>query len=337
MGGIKFYALDNEPDLWNGTHPRVHPDKPTYAEMADRSERLASAILKVDPTAQILGFVSYGWMGFQGLQDAPDSKENNQDGGTFIDYFLKKMREAEQRGKKRLIHVLDLHWYPEAQGNGKRITEGDLSPASIEARLQAPRSLWDPTYKEKSWIEDSYGKPIQLLPLVKNKIAEDYPGTKLAFTEYDYGAGAHVSGGLAQADVLGIFGKEGVFMASYWGDLKPYNKAALKLYRNYDGKGGAFGNASVSAAGEDVEQASIYASTDPQKPGTLWVVVLNKNQKDSIQGKFSLQGNGAYKAFAAYGFDSKSPEIKFIKNGNIGANQFDYSLPPLSATLFVCQ
>jgi len=64
QGGIRFYALDNEPDLWSDTHPRVHPEKPTYSEMAVRSEKLASAILKVDPTAEILGFVSYGWQGF---------------------------------------------------------------------------------------------------------------------------------------------------------------------------------------------------------------------------------------------------------------------------------
>ena len=101
------------------------------------------------------------------------------------------------------MHVLDLHWYPEAQGGGdpktgagaKRITEGDNSPESIDARLQAPRSLWDPAYVEKSWITtySTQKKPIQLLTWVKQKIDQRYPGTKLAFTEYDYGSGDHVS------------------------------------------------------------------------------------------------------------------------------------------------
>jgi len=35
-------------------------------------------------------------------------------------------------------------------------------------------------------------------------------------TEYYYGGGDHISGGLAQADVLGILGREGVFAAALW-------------------------------------------------------------------------------------------------------------------------
>ena len=239
---------------------------------------------------------------------------------------------------KRLVQVLDLHWYPEAQGGGKRITDGDTSPDSIDARLQAPRSLWDPGYVEKSWITQwsTKGQPIQLIPWVKEKIDKRCPGTQLAFSEYDYGAGGHVSGGLAQADVLGIFGKYGVFLACYWGDLKAYNKAAFKLYRNYDGKDGSIGDTAVSAATEDVAQASCYAATDSKNPGTLWVVVLNKNQKDSIHGKFKFKGNETYSSYEAYAFDRTSPEIKLVKKDKVEKDHFDYSLPPLSATVFVC-
>ena len=55
------------------------------------------------------------------------------------------MKELEAKHKKRLVHVLDVHWYPEARGT-KRITDKDTSPKTVAARLQAPRSLWDPTY-----------------------------------------------------------------------------------------------------------------------------------------------------------------------------------------------
>jgi hypothetical protein len=249
------------------------------------------------------------------------------------------MKSLENRYHHRLVHVLDLHWYPESQGNNKRITEGDTSPDSVDARLQAPRSLWDPGYVEKSWITQysTKGQPIQLIPWVMEKIGRDYPGTRLAFSEYDYGAGDHVSGGLAQADVLGIFGKYGVFLAAYWGDMKPYNLAAFKLYRDYDGKNGAFGDTCVSAASEDITRSSCYAAIDSKNPGTLWVIVLNKDQKNSVNGKFKFQGKEAYKAYEAYGFDAKSPGIRLLKKGSVDKDHFDYSLPPLSATLFVCR
>ena len=72
-------------------------------------------------------------------------------------------------------------------------------------------------------------------------------------TEYNFGAGDHISGGLAQADVLGIFGREGLYLGNYWGDgpgngkLPSYIKSAFRLFRNYDGKGGTFGDTAVAA------------------------------------------------------------------------------------------
>ncbi len=339
QGGVQFYDLDNEPALWPTTHPRLHPAKPTYQEMVEKTEALAGAVLKVDPSAQILGPVMYGWQEFLTLQDAPDSARFNKTYTTYVDYYLDQMKELEKRHGRRLLHVLDLHWYPEAVGGGKRITLGDISPESVEARLQAPRSLWDPGYVEKSWITQysTQGQPIQLIPWLKAKIDRHYPGTKLSFSEYDYGAGDHVSGGLAQADVLGIFGKYEIFLASYWGDLKPYNQAAFKLYRNYDGQKSTFGDTAVSAGSEDIIHSSVYAAVDSKSPDKLWIVVLNKNQKDSIHGRFQIDGARIYESYQAYGFDAKSPDLRLVRQDKLHQNQFDLDLPPLSATLFVCQ
>ena len=170
------------------------------------------------------------------------------------------------------MHVLDVHWYPEARGT-KRITEKDTSPKTVAARLQAPRSLWDPTFTEKSWITAQWGKPIRLIPWLLELIAARYPGTKLAMTEYNFGAGDHISGGLAQADVLGIFGREGVYLGNYWGDgpgngdLPTYIESAFRLYRNYDGKRGKFGDTAVAATPADIAKASVYAATDSKQQG----------------------------------------------------------------------
>ena len=92
------------------------------------------------PGALVFGPVSYGWQGFVRLQDAPDAG-----GRDFLDFYLDAMREAEGRARRRLVDVLDLHWYPEARGGGVRITEANNTAAVAEARVQAPRSLWDPS------------------------------------------------------------------------------------------------------------------------------------------------------------------------------------------------
>ena len=188
------------------------------------------------PKALVFGPVNYGWQGFVKLQDAPDAQ-----GRDFLDFYLQQMRLAEQKAGHRLLDVLDVHWYPEARGGNVRVCEDDARPEVAAARVQAPRSLWDPSYTEKSWITQwSTRGPIRLLPRLREKIEKNYPGTRLAITEYYYGGGADISGGLAQADVLGIFGREGVFAAALWHTGRTDDRfihAAFAMYRNCDGKG----------------------------------------------------------------------------------------------------
>ena len=339
-GGIKFYSLDNEPALWPSTHPRIHPDRPRYDEMVKRTEAVASEVVRIDPTAMNLGAVAFGWSEFMSLSDAPDSKEHNAKYGTYLDFFLASMKALETKHKKRLVHVLDIHWYPEARGT-KRITEKDTSPKTVAARLQAPRSLWDATYTEKSWITGTWGKPIRLIPWLLERIAERYPGTKLAMTEYNFGAPDHISGGLAQADVLGIFGREGLYLGNYWGDgpgngnLPGYIKAAYRLYRNYDGKHGTFGDTAVAATPADIAKASIYAATDTKRKGLLTILVINKELQSIFNAKIALKGSKCAKA-QVYTLDGSSPDIKPQPPVDVKNGQIDYKLPPVSAALFVC-
>ena len=56
----------------------------------------------------------------------------------FISYYLDEMRTASNAAGKRLLDVLDVHWYPEAQdGAGNRITNTVNTTAMYNARMQA--------------------------------------------------------------------------------------------------------------------------------------------------------------------------------------------------------
>ena len=48
-GGVAFYAIDNEPDLWPVTHTDVHPVQPSYDDMLNTYVEYADAIKDVDP------------------------------------------------------------------------------------------------------------------------------------------------------------------------------------------------------------------------------------------------------------------------------------------------
>ena len=135
-------------------------------------------------------------------------------------------------------------------------------------------------------------------------------------TEYDFGAGDHISGGLAQADVLGVLGREGVFLANYWGNgpgngkLPDYIAAAFRIYRNYDGRGGMFGDTAVKATVPDVTKTSVFAAVDSKHPNLLTVLVINKDQRANYQGHLTLHGATKYGGARVFRFDASSPQIQ---------------------------
>lgn len=333
--GVKGYSLDNEADLWASTHPRLHPAKVGADEFVKLSIDAATAIKKIDPKAETYGPASYGFNGFRTFQDAPDYIKNYYVYGWYLAYYLAKLEEASKAKGVRLLDALDVHWYPEASANGKRIVFSQgTADETAQARVQAPRSLWDPEYTESSWICSSGNCPIQLIPQLKEMIKKYSPGTKLAFTEYEYGAGHHPSGGIAQADVLGIFGKYGVYMANYWlVELGAYTLAGFRLYRNYDGNNGTYGDTNVKADTSDVEKITTYASIEGKDDKKLHVILINKDLSNTTTARVAISSKQMYKTGKAYGFD-KSTDAKITLRQDltdIKNNTFSVDMPPLSA------
>ncbi|MGE3675728.1 MAG: glycoside hydrolase family 44 protein, partial [Polyangiaceae bacterium] len=328
-----FFSMDNEPDLWAHTHERIHPDPVGYAELLGRNVDYAKAVKSVIPGAKVFGSVNYGWAGMTNLQDAPDNA-----GRDYLDFFLAGANSAEQQEGKRLIDVLDFHWYPEAQGGGERITASSSGAGIVAARLQAPRSLWDSSYTEDSWITQySTNGPIDLIHRMQGKIDANYPGTGLAITEYNYGGTDHISGGIAQADVLGIYGREGLFAACYWTltGQDSYVWAAFDAYLSYDGAGAAFGNTGLTATTSDVPGTSIYASLDDGKEGRVVLIALNKTAAP-VDAGFALTHTQAFTKAEVYEVTAGSPNpVRGTDVAITKTNAFVHQLPAYSISTIV--
>ncbi len=329
-GADVLFSMDNEPDLWAETHAPVHPEKVSFRELWDRNRRYATAVKRAWPNAPVLGVVSYGFHGFVTLQDAPD-----REGREFLDWYLEQAKAAHDASGQRLIDYLDLHWYPEARGGGRRIIEASNEPAVVQARIQAPRSLWDDRYLEDSWIGEVRGKPINLLHWLERKIDTHYPGTKLAFTEWNYGGGNHISGAIAVADVLGIFGRHGVGAAAYWpvsGD-ESFAWAAFRAYRNYDGKGARFGDLSIDATSSDPERASVYASVESDDPGRTVVIAISKSPAPLTAVIRPMHAHPFERA-SVFVLAGSRPELRVADPLQPSSdNTFVYELPPYSVSV----
>jgi mannan endo-1,4-beta-mannosidase len=271
------------------------------------------------------------------LQDAADWASVKGNNEWYVQYFLAQMAAASNKAGARLLDVLDLHYYSEAQGNGTRVQSGTTENAG--ARVQSTRSLWDPTYQysatdptvgENSWITQ-WNDAIQLIPRVNGYIRNLYPGTKFAITEYDFGAANHVSGGIAEADALGIYGREGLYFAARWGDPGSYTDAAYLLYLNYDGTGSHFGNISVKTTTTDVVNVPAYASIDESDPSVLHVILINRNLTAAQTASVSIGGTSTYGSAQAWGFDGTSAKLSNKGAVPVSGNAFSLSLPALSA------
>ena len=325
-----FFSLDNEPDLWSSTHAEVHPAATTYAELISKTISFADAIKDVAPNTQIFGPVNYGWNGYVNLQNAPDAA-----GRDFQAYYLQQLAQAEATYGHRLVDVLDMHWYPEATGGGIRITGSDTSDAVVAARLQSPRSLWDPTYTETSWITQwSTLGPIRLLPRMREKISQNYAGTKLAITEYNYGGGSHISGGIAQADVLGVFGREGVFAANSWAlaSNETFIQGGFRMFRNFDGANGSFGDVSIRATTDDIAGSSVYASLNSGNANEMIVVAINKTGAP-LASVMNLAGVLPGATVSAFQLTGASAIPQAVGSTTVTTPQsFSYTLPAYSVT-----
>lgn len=274
------FALDDEPDLWRTTMPAARPEILTYGELAQRNVDFGLAVKRIWPDAVVFGLTSYGWSGWERLEDPVTGQQPSDASGPFLDYYLARMQAAETEHGVRIIDDLDLHWISEARGpdaSGKLVrTASQTDAVAGDARIQAPRSLWDPTYLEDSWIvNDVIHGPIQLIPRIRTRIAAAYPGTRLSIGSWLFGGDTDISGAIAVADTLGIFGREDVDAAAL---LRGTSFALLgfRIFTDYDGSGGHFGNFSIAANTSDVAASSAYASVDASAPDRVVIVLINK-------------------------------------------------------------
>jgi hypothetical protein len=245
-GGVPIYELDNEPNGWLAVHHDIHPQGIGYTELLQRSIAYATAIKAGDPTALVLG-----------PGDIPPADEGcNQcgndnaaaHGNTPLGlWYLQQFAAAQQSGGRRLLDYYSMH-YP---GGCCFSVNGTI--ADMVTAIQ----------RHQGWI------------------AQGYPGTKLAYDEWNRGTGGAFSVGLATADGIGVLGQQGVDLASFWGlDDPSYPSGfAYRMFRNYDGNGNGFGETSISATTGDATKLTVYAA-QRGADSAVTIIVVNSTTTD---------------------------------------------------------
>ena len=288
-------------------HRDAVPKGITADELIELNIKYATMVKSVDPDAKVIGFAAWGLKELAGsnydyMPAGPDGykrwdkvkpeerwtdRKKHGDQPQLVT-FLKAMKKVEEKTGKRLIDVIDVHWYPElygkdSKGETRRISEEfAYDPVLAAKQWDSIREWYDGSYvAEESWtaapevkkyLWDAY-HPI--IPALKKMIEEAYPGTKLAINEYQTPSHNHHHGALIRAAVLGIFMQEDLYMAQNWyqGDSSQPAYWAQKLYGNYDGKGGKVRGKFVKTTSSHKDLLT-YATDNAGKED---IILVNKN------------------------------------------------------------
>jgi len=331
-----FYDMDNEIDIWGGTHRDVHPKPSGYDELANIYETEAANLKKWDPAAVRFGPVICCWWFY--WNGANGNDKGAHAGIDFLPWWLNQVYWLDQIHGARTLDVFDVHAYPDANTSGLTTAQLQALAASIY------RDYWDPTYVSTSGVvtqqwttsmQPKYSIPFRI-PRMKAMVNAIYPGTPVAFTEWSasFYKESDFSTALGDADAYGIFGRENMAFASRWGaPVSPNpNYYALKLYGNYDGAHHGFGTVSVSARNSgSLNLFSSFAALN--STGTaMSIMVLNKDPKKTAQVTFNFAGF-AGSTYKAYTLASTAPGT--ITATNSAAWKSTQTFPPYSITLLV--
>ncbi len=333
-GGVRLWALDNEPFLWNSTHRDVHPSGTTYDELWAKTATIGSAVKAEDAGAKVLGPADWGWCayfysGADGCSPGPDRAAHG--GEDFLPWYLDQAKAWEVAHGTRLLDYLDVHYYPQASGVA---LTNDESSATAALRLRTLKSLYDPAYLDESWIGTDVGQAVYLIPRMRAWIAAHYPGTKLSISEYNWGSDDGISGALAEAEALAIFGREGVDLATRW--VAPAEgtrtEDAFLLYRNYDGAGTQVAGDSVRAVSGDVDAVGAYAQRGGAGGNTLYLLLFNK---DTVTRTVNATVAGGVSGTAALWRFSAAARLAAAGSASPSGGALTLDLPARSATLAV--
>lgn len=354
--GQLLVGIDNEPDLYHYNFPMLQSGtgepilasngrqigtRVTGAEFTQRVVQFARRVKQIAPQSHIVGPSHYhfdGWTMWHQLT----SPVWSTNGRWYMDDFLADMKAASETSGVRLLDTWDFHWYPQGMSNGTYVWNLDhaaraLTQAEIDQIVQGPRSYWDTTYNENSWITSNLGGPAYVINRLLPRIATGYPGTNLGVSEYFTGGRNHVSSAVATADTLGVFARMGVKLAAMWpvGSVssRSFAYGALKLMRNANGAGLRYAETDVKVEHPEIVPSSVYAASDTADRVTVLVV-----NKSNATRRFGLRAFNTQRLTQvdAYRVDSTHATPFLASSEAVTKNNaYAYSAPAMSATMLV--
>jgi len=244
-----------------------------------------------------------------------------------LQWYIQQIVNTKKTTGQQLVDVIDIHFYPQAAN----VFSNKEDSITALLRLRSPRSLWDPTYYDESWIN----LPIMILRRIKDWVAEVGGSFPIAVSEYSFGDDDLITSALANVEALGIFAQEKVWIATRWVVAKTgsISEDAFKLFLNYDGKGSNITGDFISSTTSNQELISPFIYDDTRTK-TLFVVLVNKVGSGPVDVIVDVSAVTATGQISIFSFEKGKP-LHASGRGSLTNGQVLYQAPPWSASLAV--
>lgn len=328
-----YWNMDNEPEIWNGTHDDVMPVMISAEEFMQRYFETAKKARAIFPDIKIAGPVpanEWQWYNWNGNRISYKGRNH-----VWLEYFIRRVAEEQAESGIRLLDVLDIHFYP-GETNVNDIVQSHrvyfdrnyvYPGANGVKRLGA--SGWDSSIN-KEYI---FGRCADWLVQYMGK---DH-GVTFGVTETAVKTSDPNVIAVWYASMLGEFSKQGVEIFTPW-DWKVGMWETLHLFTrfNYDSyipsvsSQEEFVSAypTINQDGDSVSVVLVNRSVDQVK--TANVTVNNFNFKQQSVPYYRINSLGTTETFV-----SKTQNALKTGTVDVTGNVVSISLPPMSVTTLV--
>jgi len=320
-GLFQYWEMDNEPEIWSGTHDDVMPQQISAEEFMQRYFDVAKKARALFPDIKIMGPVpanEWQWYNWDNNKISYKGKSY-----TWLEYFIMRVAEEQTASGVRLLDVLSLHFYP-----------GESDPADI---VQLHRVWFDKTFVypgangvkrsgSGSW-DNSINKEYvfqRCLDWLDTYLGTDNNVT-LALTEMGVNSSDPNVNANCYASTLGEFAREGVEIFTPWSWKTGYWEV-LHLFSRY------FQTISITSVSDNEQILSAYASV-AENSDSMSVIFVNRNLNDDETANVSLQNylvaDGSYKTYQLAGLPGNetflSHENNALKQGRVSVANNTFS------------
>lgn len=275
MKRFEYWSMDNEMEIWSGTHSDL-PLTVTQQFLVERYLDVAKKAKKAWNDIKLTGPVAANEWQWCGVDSDPNAAEERN--YCWLEYFIKKVAEAQKASGVKLLDVLDIHWYP--------------AEKTYEDRINWHRVFFDTTYvypgangikKVNGGWDNSIVKEFIFKRLNDwmNAYFGKNHGIGLGLTETDLTTDDAMLTALIYASFLGTFMDNGVELFTPWSWGDGMDEVA-HLFIRY---GHEFRVASTSSNDSLV---SAYSSVT-ESQDSMTIILVNRSEKMSQTVNLSVE------------------------------------------------